>query len=381
MDKIESKDIKPRVEKEDEILTQIMEMTLDEKIGQLFIAGIDGNKYLTQNDISLLRDLKIGGVIFFRKNITDSQQTIDLINQIKSLNSEVGNIPLFLSLDQEGGFVTRLPDEIKKFPSASKIGQINNEKYAYDTAKLMGEIITSLGFNMDFAPVLDVYTNPENTVIRSRSFSSDKDIVAKLGVSTIKGLRDSGVIAVGKHYPGHGDTYEDSHEELPVLSHSYERLMDVELYPFKNAIENGIDAILVSHLFYPQIDNENISTFSKTFLFDILRKELKFRGIIITDDMIMKALTDTNSIPEASLKALKAGVNILLISSGYEDILASINRIKQAILDGEIQEFEIDRRVYNILRIKKQYDINHKMIEKTNVFEINNKIDKLLNEN
>lgn len=378
---IEHRGVDARETREDEILTQVMGMTLEEKIGQLFIGGIDGNTSLTQNDISLIRDLKIGGLIFFGRNISTANQTINLINQIKTINNEIGNIPLFISLDQEGGLVTRLPKEINKFPKANQVGEINDENYAYNIGKLMGEIIYSLGFNMDFAPVLDVYTNPKNTVIGSRSFSSDKDIVAKLGVATMKGLKDSGIIAVGKHYPGHGDTYEDSHEELPVLSHNYERLMDVELYPFKAAIENGLDSILVSHLFYPQIDSENIATLSRIFLFEILRKELGFRGIVITDDMIMKGLTDTNSIPEASLKALKAGVDILLIGSGYENISSSIDRIKQAVLDGEIQEFEIDRKVYNILRIKKQYDINHEMIENVDAFEINNKINEILKKN
>ena len=378
---VEPRGVDVRETREDEILNQVMEMTLDEKIGQLFIGGIDGNTSLTQNDISFIRDLKIGGLIFFGRNISTANQTINLINQIKTINNEMGNIPLFISLDQEGGLVTRLPKEINKFPKANQIGEVNDENYAYNIGKLTGEIIYSLGFNMDFAPVLDVYTNLQNTVIGSRSFSSDKEIVAKLGVAMMKGLKDSGIIAVGKHYPGHGDTYEDSHEELPVLQHNYERLIDVELYPFKVAIENGMDSLLVSHLFYPRIDSENIATLSRIFLFEILRKELGFRGIVITDDMIMKGLTDTNSIPEASLKALKAGVDILLIGSGYENILNSVDRIKQAVLDGEIQEFEIDRKVYNILRIKKQYGINNKIVKSVDVFEINNKINELLNKN
>lgn len=378
---VETRDVEVRETREDEILNQVMGMTLDEKIGQLFIGGIDGNTLLTQNDISLIRDLKIGGLIFFGRNISTANQTINLINQIKTINKDNGNIPLFLSLDQEGGLVTRLPKEINKFPKANQVGAVNDENYAYQIGKLMGEIVSSLGFNMNFAPVLDVYTNPQNTVIGSRSFSSDKEIVAKLGVAMMKGLKDSGIIAVGKHYPGHGDTYEDSHEELPVLQHNYERLMDVELYPFKIAIENGMDSLLVSHLFYPQIDSENIATLSRIFLFEILRKELGFRGIVITDDMIMKGLTDTNSIPEASLKALKAGVDILLIGSGYENISSSIGRIKQAVLDGEIQEFEIDRKVYNILRIKKQYGVNNEIVKSVDVFEINNKINELLNKN
>ena len=202
-----------------------------------------------------------------------------------------------------------------------------------------------------------------------------------MGVATIKGFKDSNIIAVGKHYPGHGDTSEDSHYELPVLEHDYERVRNIELYPFEQAINNGLDAVLVSHLLYEKIDSENIATLSKIFLYEILRKELGFRGIVITDDMIMKGLTDTESISEASLKALKAGVDILLIGSGYENISNSIQRIKQAVFDGEIDEFEIDRKVYNILRVKRDYMINNNEISEVNVIDINSKIKEILNKN
>ena len=367
--------------KEDEILNKVMNMSLDEKIGQLFIVGFDGNTSLSEKDISLIKDFKVGGLIFFRRNITTANQTVDLINKIKTINSENGNVPLFLSLDQEGGLVTRLPEEIIKFHKASVIGEKNDEEYAYDIAKLMGSIIYSIGFNMNFAPVLDIYTNPNNEVIGSRAFSSDKEIVSKLGVVTIKGFKDSNIIAVGKHYPGHGDTSEDSHYELPILEHDYGRVRNIELYPFEQAINNGLDAVLVSHLLYEKIDSENIATLSKIFLYEILRKELGFRGIVITDDMIMKGLTDTESISEASLKALKAGVDILLIGSGYENISNSIQRIKQAVSDGEIDEFEIDRKVYNILRVKRDYMINNNEISEVNVIDINSKIKEILNKN
>ena len=363
--------------KEDKILDKVMSMSLDEKVGQLFIAGIDSNTSLNEDDISLIEKFKIGGLIFFRRNISSANQTVNLINEIKTLNSEYGNIPLFLSLDQEGGTVTRLPEEILKFNSARKIGDKNDEDYAYEHSSLMGEIIKSLGFNMDFAPVLDISTNPNNTVISSRAFSSDKEMVSKFGIITMNALKDSGIIPVGKHYPGHGDTNEDSHYELPVLEHDIERLMDIELYPFRNAIQNGMDFILVSHLFYKNIDSENIATLSKTFLYEILIKKLKFRGIIITDDMIMKGLTNTESIPDACVKALKAGVDILMIGSGYENLVLSIEKIKQSILDGELDEGEIDRKVYNILRIKERYKLDNESISNVDVKEINAKIQSL----
>ncbi len=373
--------ISVKVSEPDEILERINAMSLDEKIGQLFIVGFDGGSYLTQEDISLIRDYKVSGFIFFRRNIQTSDQVVKLINEIKSVNNAECTVPMFLSLDQEGGTVTRLPDEIIKFNRAHDIGKLNDENYAYDVAKLMGEIIHSLGFNMNFAPVLDVYTNSENMVIGSRSFSSDKEVVAKLGIATMNGLKDNDIIAVGKHYPGHGDTKEDSHYELPVLDHDYERVKGVEIYPFKMAIENGIDSILVSHLFYKNIDPENIVTLSKVFLYDILRKDLKFRGLVITDDMIMKGLTNHISIPEACFEAFKAGVDVLLIGSGYQNIVESINYIKQSVLNGKIQEFEIDRKLYNILRIKQKYNVNNDSVSRINVNEFNDKIRSLIDKN
>lgn len=369
--------IQVKVNKPDEILEKINSMNLDEKIGQLFIVGFDGESNLTQEDILLINDYKVSGFIFFRRNIQSSDQVVKLINEIKTINKNGSNIPMFLSLDQEGGTVTRLPNEIIKFKSARDIGKINNEQYAYDTARVMGELVHSLGFNMNFAPVLDVYTNPENTVIGSRAFSSDKEIVSKLAVATMKGLKDSGVIAVGKHYPGHGDTKEDSHYELPIVNHDYERVKDIELYPFKMAIENGIDSILVSHLLYKNIDSENIATLSKVFLDDILMRELRFRGIVITDDMIMSGITKNNSIPEACLKALQAGVDILLIGSGYQNIVDSINFIKNAVLNGEISEFEIEKKVYSVLKMKQKYNVNNDNVSKINVDEFNDKIRNL----
>lgn len=361
--------------KEDKILNKVMEMSLDEKVGQLFISGFESSESLNEKDKSLIENYKIGGLIFFSKNIETANKTINLINEIKDTNS--GNIPLFLSLDQEGGIVTRLPKEIIKFEKASDIGNENNEEYAYNSARLMGKIINNLGFNMNFAPVVDIYTNINNTVVKSRAFSSDKNIVANLAIKTMEGLKDSNIISVAKHYPGHGDTNEDSHYELPVLEYTYDEIKERELYPFKKIINKGIDAIMVSHLLYKNIDADNIATLSKTFLQDILRKELRFKGLVITDDMIMKGLTDTMSIPEASLKALKSGVDIILIGSGYDNLVESMDLIKKSVLNGDISQRELDRKVYAILSTKEKYKLNNEKIEEVDVNLFNEEIKSL----
>ncbi len=365
---------------EDKILNKVLNMSLDEKIGQLFITGIDGVDSLTDEDIYIIRNLKIGGLIFFSKNIITVNQTINLINEIKDISNRDHGVPLFTSIDQEGGTVTRLPNEIIKFEKARTVGEKNDKNYAYNSAKLMGSILVNMGFNMNFAPILDVYTNPNNKVIGSRAFSSNKEIVADMAIQTINGFKDAGIISVGKHYPGHGDTDEDSHYELTILEHSYDRLREIELYPFEQAINNGIDAILVSHLLYKNIDDD-IATLSNKFLSEILKKELKFKGVVITDDMIMKGITNVVSVPEASVKAIKAGVDIVLISSGYKDIIPSIEMVKDAVRNGEILQDNIDKKVYNILKMKNNYGLNNDKIFSMNVSWVNKQITDLLSKN
>ena len=203
-DTIESINLNKQNETIDIIKEEIESMTLDEKIGQIITVGIDG---YTINDKTkeLIVDKKVGGIILFKDNINDSNQLLQLINNIKDINSK-NKIPLFISIDEEGGRVSRLPKEIKKLPSNEVIGNINDKKLAYDIGKTIGYSLKSCGFNMDFAPFLDINSNPNNKVIGDRSFSSNKNIVANLGVSEINGFKSSNIISVAKHFPGHGDT-------------------------------------------------------------------------------------------------------------------------------------------------------------------------------
>lgn len=227
----------------------------------------------------------------FKDNINDSNQLLQLINNIKDINSK-NKIPLFISIDEEGGRVSRLPKEIKKLPSNEVIGNINDKKLTYDIGKTIGYSLKSFGFNMDFAPVLDINSNPNNKVIGDRSFSSNKNIVANLGVSEINGFKSSNIISVAKHFPGHGDTDIDSHYKLPIINKTLDELKEVEFVPFKNAIKENVPSIMVSHILLPEIDDINPASMSKTIITDILRKDLKFDGLIVTDDMTMVAITN-----------------------------------------------------------------------------------------
>ena len=357
----------------DVIQKEIENMTLDEKIGQIITVGIDG---YTINDKTkeLIVDKKVGGIILFKDNINDSNQLLQLINNIKDINSK-NKIPLFISIDEEGGRVSRLPKEIKKLPSNEVIGNINDKKLTYD----IGYSLKSFGFNMDFAPVLDINSNPNNKVIGDRSFSSNKNIVANLGVSEINGFKSSNIISVAKHFPGHGDTDIDSHYKLPIINKTLDELKEVEFVPFKNAIKENVPSIMVSHILLPEIDDINPASMSKTIITDILRKDLKFDGLIVTDDMTMVAITNDFDISEACIKSINAGADLLLICHGYETEVEVINNIKDAVDKGIISIDRINESVYRILSLKYSYKINNEKIENIDVDIINSKIEYILN--
>ena len=361
----------------DVIQQKLDNMTLDEKIGQMITIGID--EYSVDDTAKqLITDKKVGGVILFKNNISDSNQLLQLINDIKGINS-TNKIPIFISVDQEGGRVNRLPSEIKSLPSNEIIGNKNDNKLAYDIGKNIGYALGSFGFNMDFAPVLDVNSNPNNTVIGDRSFSNDKDKVASLGASEINGFKDSNIISVAKHFPGHGDTATDSHYALPIINKTLDELKSVEFVPFKKSIEEKVPAIMVSHILMPQIDANNPASMSKTIITDILRKDLKFHGLIVTDDMTMGAVTNDLDITTACINAINAGADLLLVCHGYDNEINVINAIKDAVNNGIISIDTINRSVYKILSLKENYKITDEKIKEVDINTINTKFEDILN--
>lgn len=283
-----------------------------------------------------------------------------------------------INLNQQNETIDTIKEEIKKLPSNEVVGNINDEKLAYDIGKTIGYSLKSFGFNMDFAPVLDINSNPKNTVIGDRAFSSDKNTVTNLGVSEINGFKSSNIISVAKHFTGHGDTDIDSHYGLPIINKTLEKLKDVEFIPFKKAIEEKVPAIMVSHILLPKIDDINPASMSKTIITDILRKDLKFDGLIVTDDMTMGAITNNVDINEACIKSINAGVDLLLICHGYETEIDVINNIKEAADRGIISIDRINESVYRILSLKYNYKISNEKIEIVDVDNINSKIEDIL---
>ena len=250
-------------------------LTLDEKIGQLLMFGFDALE-LNDHAIELIKEYHFGSIILFTRNVKTMKQLFDLNKNLQKLAMSSLKIPLFISIDQEGGMVTRLKSGGTYFPGAMTLSASNSSDNSYLCGKFMGKELVSLGFNMDLAPVLDVNNNPLNPVIGVRSFSDNPEVVSEYGIQFMKGLQEN-VIATAKHFPGHGDTNTDSHLSLPLISHGVERLDAVELYPFKKAIDNGIKAIMSSHINFPAYTEKGLpTTLSKKCLTGLLREKLGF---------------------------------------------------------------------------------------------------------
>ena len=340
-------------EEKEPIDYKINSMTLDEKIGQMIITGFNGSEYNDDMD-RLINEYKVGGVILFARNIEDSNQMIDLTRALQENNN---NLPLFISIDEEGGRVSRLPDDVEKFPSAFTIGLINDQQIAYENGKEIGYTLKRLGINLDYAPVLDIYSNENNTVIGDRAFSTEESIVSTMGIATMEGIEDSDIIPVVKHFPGHGDTEVDSHYGLPIVYKTLEELRNFEFIPFVKAIESGCDVIMVSHIILNEVDSINPASLSKIVISDLLRKDMGFDKVVITDDMSMGAITSIMSIEEACIKSIEAGCDILLLGNAYEEIEQVINSIKLKLYNGEISEEQINKSVKRILELKKKYNM------------------------
>lgn len=359
----------------DMTMEKLKSMSLDEKIGQLLIVGFEGTEINEQTE-KMIKDHYIGGFILFERNISNGENTLELINSIKKLNKE-NKVPLFVSIDEEGGSVSRLPKEFIKLPKAWEIGKANNEEYSYKIGELIGERLQTLGFNLNFAPVLDINSNPNNPVIGKRAFGSTVDVVKKHGIQTMEGIKSKNIIPVIKHFPGHGDTNIDSHIDLPAINKTLEELEELELAPYNKAIERGADIVMTSHILFPKIDESNPATFSKEIITNILRERLKFNGVIITDDMTMGGLKNYNII-DASVKALKADCDIILVCHGYENQVKIIERIKEEVKSGSISEKEIDKKVYRILKLKEKYKIKDEPTELPNIEEINSETEEII---
>ena len=362
----------------DPIQAQIKEMSLEEKIGQLVMVGVEGY----ENDDyaqKMIKEYHVAGLVLFKRNIRDSKQMLALINSLKETNS-VNPIPLFLAIDEEGGRISRLPDEFLKLPTSKKMGQLNNNQLSYQLGSILGEELKLLGLNLNFAPVLDINSNPKNPVIGDRSFGSKADVVSKLGIQTMKGIQSQNIISVVKHFPGHGDTSVDSHIGLPTVNNDLERLNSFELIPFAEAIKSGADAIMIAHIRLPKIDPNHPASFSQIIISDVLRKNMQFDGVVITDDMTMGAIVNNYDIGEAAVKSIQAGSDIILVCHDFAKQEAVIKAIQTAAENEVIAPERIDQSVYRILKLKQKYGLTDSTVPGADphiIKSINNKIKEL----
>lgn len=338
----------------DEVKTILDNMSINEKIGQMIIIGIEGAK-IDDKVKELIQQNHVGGIILFGRNIIDSKQLTNLIRDLNEINKP-NKLPLFISVDEEGGRVTRLPQGTPKFPSSRSIGRKKSRELSYKTGQEIGDALSFFGFNMDFAPVMDIQSNPKNTVIGDRSFGSTPDIVSSLGIETMKGLQSKNIISVIKHFPGHGDTTIDSHFGLPMVNHDKKRLDSFELVPFKDAIKNGAEVIMTAHIKFPKIDDSGKpATLSSKILTGILREELGFNRVIITDDMEMDAIAKNFGVKESAVEAISAGADIILMCHSFEKQKMVLQSIKESVEKGQLSIERIDQSVERIIRLKQKY--------------------------
>lgn len=337
-------------------------LTIEEKIGQLMVVGFPEGA--SDSDLMDYIDrYKVGGFILFGRNFTDFGTLYSLTEKLKKWNAEKNPLPLFICIDEEGGTVSRLSKEATKFPDAQTIGKISNVELTCKTGEVIGEELKAAGINVDFAPVLDIVSSPENKLLIKRSYGSTPEIVSKHGNAFIKGIQSKGVIATAKHFPGHGSTNIDSHGKLPTIDIEKDIFYSRELIPFKNSIDNGLDAIMVGHLSYPKLDPSNLpATMSDYFLTDLLRKELNFQGIAFSDDIEMSGYSNGQSnLKESVLTSFNAGLDVFLIAHSKEVQDKVLDTLTKGIAEGSISEERLNESVLRIIKIKLKYKLSDKM--------------------
>jgi len=326
------------------------QFSLKEKVGQLFVCGFDGYEP-TDGIRRLIREYSLGGVIYFRRNLRDAKQVAALTAKLQAEAS----VPLFVSIDQEGGMVVRLEEGVTVMPGSMALGAAGEPAWAYEAARWSGAELRSIGINMNFAPCLDVNNNPANPVIGVRSYGEDPKRVAALGVAAVRGYRESGVAAVAKHFPGHGDTAADSHHELPVVPHGRDRLDAVELLPFRAAIEAGVDAIMTAHVVFPAYEPDNVpATLSKRILTGLLRERLGYGGVVVTHCLEMNAIAGTIGVARGAVEAGKGGAGLVLVSHRLDRQIAALEAVYEAVLAGEIPESRIDEAAERVWKLKRE---------------------------
>ncbi|PSL41636.1 beta-N-acetylhexosaminidase [Planomicrobium soli] len=320
-------------------------MTLKKKVGRLFIAGFHG-KVVSKEIKHLIHTYHIAGIILFVRNIGTTSEILALTRNLQKEAKAAGyKTPLLICIDQENGTVRRISEGTTAIPGAMLLGATQNPMHAYQAGALTGKELKALGINWNLAPVADINNNPENPVIGVRSFGEEAESVAEMAKQFMWGMKKAGVMSTLKHFPGHGDTAVDSHRDLPVIAHDLKRLHEVELVPFKAGAAAGADAVMTAHVYFPALEKEpNLpATLSRSVITGLLREELEFDGVIVTDCMEMDAIINGIGTVKGCVKAVEAGVDLVLVSHSHAVQEQAILALVDAVEKGNIPEQQIDQ--------------------------------------
>jgi beta-N-acetylhexosaminidase len=336
-------------------------------IGQLLIGSFKGTA-LPAEWRSLAREFDLGGAILFGRNVEAPEQVAELAADIERLGR---SMPAWVSIDQEGGRVARLQEPFTRWPPMATLGRSRSDTLAQRFARALARELTAVGITLDYAPVLDIHTNPRNPVIGDRALAERADEVARLGRVIVRTLQGEGVAACGKHFPGHGDTNQDSHFELPLVEHPPDRLRAVEFEPFRAAIGERVAFIMTAHVKVPALDEERIATLSPVVVQTILREELGFDGVILSDDLEMKAVSVHTAVPVAAVQAVNAGCDGVLICSGDVDVqAAALEGLVKAVETGEISSTRLDDACKRLRAAKERFLTTERPRTETRIREL-----------
>ncbi len=329
-----------------------MSRYLQRRVGQLIMAGFSGTTVPAEVR-AMAREFGLGGVILFARNVEAPQQVAELAHDAQTLAEE---LPLWVSVDQEGGRVARLREPFTIWPAMQTLGRCGDMALATRFGEALARELSSVGISLDYAPVLDVNTNADNPIIGDRALSDDAVEVGRIGVAIIEALQAGGVAACGKHFPGHGDTSVDSHQALPIVEHAPDRLRAVELEPFRAAVASDVAMLMTAHVLYPSLDDKRPATLSPRIVTDLLRNEIGFAGVIATDDMSMQAIAQDWTIEQSTVAAVAAGCDlVLLCEPDPEAQLRALEALIHAVEDGTLTERRVEDALTRLRRAKERF--------------------------
>jgi beta-N-acetylhexosaminidase len=338
--------------RENEEASLVSTMSVRDMVGQMFVVSVGG----TQPDYyieKMVRERNIGGVILFGYNMNSEEQVASLVGSLQTLSmrTEPG-VPLFVAVDQEGGDIASAPWVVPE-PAAAEVGSRGDPDEARTIAAKMGRQLLRAGINTDFAPVVDTGFG---AAIGNRSYGEDPELVARMGVAAVEGFEEAGVVSAAKHFPNHGPARSDSHVSVPVIRHDAKTLQSYDLPPFEAAVDAGVPMVMVGHLVYPAVDPHNPASLSKDAI-SMLRADLDFRGVIVTDDLAMAGAKGGGTPAEAAVKAVEAGADLLLVSSPPQQQADAYDAVVAAVESGEIPRARVRKSVERLLEVKERYDL------------------------